>query len=121
LIGSSSRDRAGVLSVEYDETDVEFFRFLRATIPANKALLIPTKDSHGVEGYRYRELLEYYLFPIEIVVCADPEACPEAGDGYILAVGGYPSSLWAGSRSTHTLEAFNANLGIFIPVASDGR
>jgi hypothetical protein len=119
----STLDRGAVLSVEYDETDAAFLRFLRMVIPAEGKLLVPAGTLDRAGKFRNPHLLEYYLFPIEIVPCSDLSSCLEAADArrfYVLEVNGYPPAKWSVLQDTHTLESFRENLGVYVPDGSDG-
>jgi hypothetical protein len=119
----SALERGAVLSVEYDETDAAFLRFLRTVIPPEGRLLVPAGTLDRAGKFRNPHLLEYHLFPIEIVPCSDPSLCLDTMDArrfYLLDVNGYPPAKWSGSQDTHTLESFRENLGVYVPVLSDG-
>jgi hypothetical protein len=117
----SARDRAGIFSVVFDEIDVEFFNFLRSTVPEDGILIIPPDSMGGGGRYRFQHLIEYHLFPRRIIACAQFEyaSCFKEMEGlsvFILNADGYPGGKWSDHQSSHELIPFTESLGVFVPI-----
>jgi hypothetical protein len=113
-----------VLSIEYREVDIEFFKFLRESIPEDDLLLIPTEEMGSMGRYRFRYLIEYHLFPRTIIPCQDPLNPGCWGDWessliYVIKLNGYPSEEWARLKTTYVLKPFTEQLGVYIPEVID--
>ena len=91
-----------------------YISFLRATIPENEAVLIPSGQGSGAplnDPY----LMQYFLFPREIKTC--PSDCTkliEEPGIYIIAQGDFPSADMVPPYKQ--LENFTETLGLYIPV-----
>jgi hypothetical protein len=119
ISSETARDRAGILSIEFSEGDIQFFQFLRTEVPEESTLIIPSGGQYG--AYRFKHRIEYYLFPRDIVSCQWPLETDCADllgweEHYILKIRDYPSPDWIESQETHSLKEFADWLGVMIPL-----
>jgi hypothetical protein len=117
----SARNRAGILSREYDEDDVRFFQFLRTKLPLESTLIIPAAGKYG--EYRFKHLIEYHLFPLDIESCRWPieKYCPglsEWKSHSIMKIADFPPEVWIENQKSHHLIEFNNWLGVMVPIDS---
>lgn len=67
--------RAGVMSQWLQRDRTEYIGFLRAEIPENATVVVPSEGYGGI--FRFTELMQYYLFPRAVIRCPPDvlEAC----------------------------------------------
>jgi hypothetical protein len=62
-------ERAGRLSVWVGPSQTDFIAFLRETLPLDASVIVPGK--YHDPWSRYPNLMQYYLYPRNIVACAE--------------------------------------------------
>jgi hypothetical protein len=112
--------RAGLLSVWYGPGATELTEFLRANIPENATVVLPTDQAAG--GLRFPNLVQYYLFPRTVLGCrgAEVEACVEELDRsstFIVRIGPVPPADHIPKGLVYL--SFDAERGVYIPSPPD--
>jgi hypothetical protein len=118
LLGAPSWKRAGYLSQWLGKEPTDYLGFLREQIPTEAVVLIP-RSHEGV--YTQRPLIQYYLFPREIVSCRSQEIgrCVEEqweATGvmpYILKLSSFPGIDF--SPTGYRIIQYERDLELYVP------